>query len=887
MGAQRAKEVFFELLGAPEEEHAELIATLCGDDVELRDRVERLLRAHSGAGDFLGASAELATLTSTPDGEGSHEAGWYSEDPERIGMYTVVRVLGRGGFGTVYLCEQHEPIERRVAVKVVQSGMDTQAVLRRFEDERVLLSKMDHPGIARVLDAGRTEGGQPFIAMEYVEGETITDYSNARRLGVRERLGLFVQACQAVGHAHQKMVIHRDVKPSNVLVTEVDGRAVVKVIDFGISKALDAELGDDTVTRTMQLVGTPQYMSPEQASTSGGDLDTRTDVYSLGVMLYELVTGVLPFDSRKLRSARVGQLERMIREIEPQRPSTRVSRLEGDVARSVSSGRDVSSGQLARELRGEVDWIVSKAMAKERDRRYASVSELGEDVGRYLDGRVVQARAPSGAYVLRKLIARNKAWSMVAALVVLGLIGVTTMSLVHAKRIKDANTRIQATLDNQESVLRFTEEMLQGIDPAVARGQDTTLFRELLDTASDRVNIEVGGSAEVETRLRVLIGELYRSIGMFDEAMAQFRAASAIGIEGLGNGHFQTIAARSALGAAHVELTEYQEGVEILEEVYEDARESLGVDHVDTLSVLGNLSAAYGYIGNLEMAVRSGESLLRSRIRVLGDYAEDTMATRNNLALSLKAMGESERARGMFERVLAYQVEHMGEDHPNTLKTRTNLALVYQELEEYQRAVEMNEAVLEQKISVLGETHPSVLVSMVNLSAVLEKTGEQERAGGLLDRALATSIETLGDEHQYTLIIQNNLANFHARNGSHELAIGYARRSLAGLERSMGVRHPMVVQSRLNLGELLNLVGSHEEALEAGMTAAPIAAEVFEAGDHRHGKVYEVLGEAYRGLGRDGEAREYLDVAAGVYLGALGEDSDSYTRVLESLEALE
>ncbi len=887
MGSERAKEVFFELLEFPEGEQAGRIGELCGDDAELRDRVERLMRAHCGAGDFLGASAELATMTGTPDGEGAKTGGWYSEDPERIGVYRVVRVLGRGGFGTVYLCEQDEPIQRRVAVKVVQSGMDTQAVLRRFEDERILLSKMDHPGIARVLDAGRTEGGQPFIAMEYVEGEAITEYCNARTLGLRARLGLFVQACQAVGHAHQKMVIHRDVKPSNVLVAEVDGRAVVKVIDFGISKALDAELGDDSVTRTMQLVGTPQYMSPEQASTSGGDLDTRTDVYSLGVMLYELVTGVLPFDSRRLRSARVGQLERMIREIEPQRPSTRVARLEGETARSVSGARDASVGQLARELRGEIDWIVSKAMAKERDRRYASVSELGEDVGRYLEGRVVQARAPSGAYVLRKLIARNKAWSVVAALVVLGLIGVTAMSLVHAKRIKDANTRIQATLDNQESVLRFTEEMLQGIDPAVARGQDTTLFRELLDTASDRVNIEVGGSAEVETRLRVLIGELYRSIGMFDEAMAQFRSASALGIERLGKGHFQTIAARSALGAAHVELTEYQVGVEILEEVYEDARESLGVDHVDTLSVLGNLSAAYGYVGDLEMAVRSGESLLDSRVRVLGDYAQDTMATRNNLALSLKAMGESERARGMFERVLAYQIEHMGEDHPDTLKTRTNLALVYQELEEYQRAVEMNEAVLTQKIGVLGETHPSVLVSMVNLSAVLEKVDEQERAGALLDEALAVSMDTLGSGHQYTLIIQNNLAGYHARNGAHELAIGYARESLAGLEGSMGGRHPMVVQSKLNLGEMLNEAGLYEEALELGLEADAVGGEVFGTDDRRMGKVHEVIGEALRGLGRDAEARERLGLAAQVYLSTLGEDSDSYTRVLEAIGALE
>tara|TARA_R110002072_G_scaffold42064_12_gene118110 strand:- start:53941 stop:56598 length:2658 start_codon:yes stop_codon:yes gene_type:complete len=884
MVSEEAKSIFLDMLAIPLAEQAEHLDRVCSGNPALKERVESLLKAHLDSEGFLGETAASITMRTGQAVEMDDEV----QIPTMIGMYEVVRVLGRGGFGTVYLCTQREPIERLLAVKVLHAGMDTRLVLRRFEEERILLAKMDHPGIARVLDAGKTEAGQPYIGMEYVEGEMITAYCNSRRLDLRARLSLFSQACQAVGHAHQKMVIHRDVKPSNVLVTEVDGKPIVKVIDFGISKAMDAseeEFGErEPLTRTMQLVGTPQYMSPEQASTEKTDFDTRSDVYSLGVMLYELTTGVLPFDAKRLRSASAEQLEQMIRDTDPQRPSTRVAKLDRSMAGSVATQRAATISTISRQLKGEIDWIITKAMEKKRDRRYSSVAELGADIERYLNGRAVQARPPSSAYTLRKLIARNKAWSIAALLVVSSLIVLTTMSVVSAKRIRSANTQMTSAMATQEQVLRFTEEMLRGIDPAVARGQDTTLFREILDSASERINSEITESPEVEVRVRILVGELYRTIGLYDEAIEHFRPAAAIALEAFGARHIRTIEARSSLGIAYVELSDYDRALTVLELVYQDVRETMGEDHLDTLVVLSNLSTVYGYLENREMAIQAGERLLASRVRVLGDDHNDTMATRNNLAMSLKAMGEYDRSKSMLERVLAHQLEHLGENHPITLKTRTNIAQVYHELKLYDQAVAMNKAVLEQKRSVLGETHPSVLVSMVNLGVAYEKAGDQSLAQEHLSNALQISIDTLGEQHQYSLIIKNNLASYYARNEEFEKAVVLAQASLDGLKANLDNDHPMVIQSKVNLADMLISMERYSDSLALIIELQEQAVELYEDNDPRYGKLHELLGFAHGGVGNTVESLEHLRAATELYRSLHGEDSEQFLRVMQAIE---
>jgi serine/threonine protein kinase/Tfp pilus assembly protein PilF len=410
----------------------------CGDDAALRRRVEALLRAHDQPGSFLGEPATpLAADGLGGPGDGAESPGGRPGQPpplptvdepvcERpgtvIGLYRLREQLGEGGMGLVFVAEQQQPVRRKVALKVIKPGMDTREVIARFEAERQALALMDHPNIARVLDAGATESGRPYFVMELVKGVPITQFCDDNRLTTRERLGLFVSVCQAVQHAHQKGIIHRDIKPANVLVTSHDGTPVVKVIDFGVAKAIGQQLTDKMVyTQLAQLVGTPLYMSPEQAGQSGLDIDTRSDIYSLGVLLYELLTGTTPFDKERLREAGYEEMRRIIREEDPPRPSTRISTL-GQAATTVCARRQSDPRRLRQLFRGELDWVVMKCLEKDRTRRYETANGLAMDLHRYLADEPVLACPPSAGYKLRKFVRRHRTGVAVGVLVVFFLV---------------------------------------------------------------------------------------------------------------------------------------------------------------------------------------------------------------------------------------------------------------------------------------------------------------------------------------------------------------------------------------------------------------------------------------------------------------------------------
>jgi WD40 repeat protein/serine/threonine protein kinase len=400
----------------PPEQWEAYARAACAGDEALLARVRQLLRAHAEAGSFLDDPApDLgATVAQPPAREGPGTL---------VGPYKLLEQIGEGGFGVVYMAEQAQPLRRKVALKVLKPGMDTKQVVARFEAERQALALMDHPNIARVFDGGATASGRPYFVMELVRGVPITAFCDQNQLGIRERLRLFVDVCQAVQHAHQKGIIHRDLKPSNVLVTLHDDRAVVKVIDFGVAKATGPQLTDRTLfTNFAQMIGTPLYMSPEQAQMSGLDVDTRSDIYSLGVLLYELLTGTTPFDRERLRTAGYDEIRRIIREEEAARPSARISTL-GQAAATVSASRRSDPKKLSRVIRGELDWIVMKALEKDRNRRYESASAFAADVRRYLGDEPVLACPPSAGYRLGKFLRRNKGRALAAALVVLALVG--------------------------------------------------------------------------------------------------------------------------------------------------------------------------------------------------------------------------------------------------------------------------------------------------------------------------------------------------------------------------------------------------------------------------------------------------------------------------------
>ena len=421
------------LAAVDQTDRAAILDSECGDDVELRRRVEALLKANDEPASYLDQPPfEFAKPIGTVD---------YAPITERpgteIGPYKLKEQIGEGGFGLVFVAEQQEPVKRKVALKVIKPGMDTREVMARFTAERQALALMDHPNIARVLDAGATDSGRPYFVMELVRGIPITDYCDQNQLAPRDRLDLFVTVCQAVQHAHQKGIIHRDIKPSNVLVTSHDGKPVAKVIDFGVAKAINQQLTERSIyTQFTQMIGTPLYMSPEQAEMSGLDIDTRSDIYSLGVLLYELLTGTTPFDKKRFAKAAYDEIRRLIREEEPPKPSMRLST--SDSIASIAAQRHTEPAKLSKLIRGDLDWITMKALEKDRTRRYETANGLARDIERYLSDEPVEACPPSATYRLRKFARKNRAALTTTAAIALLLVAGAAVSTWQAVRATQA-----------------------------------------------------------------------------------------------------------------------------------------------------------------------------------------------------------------------------------------------------------------------------------------------------------------------------------------------------------------------------------------------------------------------------------------------------------------
>jgi serine/threonine protein kinase len=609
--------VFNAARGLPDEQRAAYLDQACVGDLELRQRVQELLRAGEDAGCFLKQPA--------PGAHRSPEAAVFAnlQSPdlfsqkvgESIGPYKLLHQIGEGGCGVVYMAEQEEPVRRKVALKVIKLGMDTKQVIARFEAERQALALMDHPNIAKVLDAAATDNGRPYFVMELVRGVKITQYCDERNLTTRERLELFIQVCQAIQHAHQKGIIHRDIKPSNILVTVNDGLAVPKVIDFGIAKATQGRLTDHTLfTAFEQFIGTPAYMSPDQADFTSLDIDTRSDIYSLGVLLYELLTGRTPFDGQELLASGLKAMRQTIREREPARPSTRLSTMEQEELTATSKRRHTEPAKLIHLVRGDLDWIVMKCLEKDRGHRYDTANGLATDVQRYLADEPIVARPPANLYRLHKLVRRNKlvfvAAGVAAAALVVGLaVSLLLLFEEHTARrnaVAAENRALTEMRKSQQSV-ELLRLLLDRLRPTIAKDRDTARLKEALEALAWEVRPDMSNKPELHQNLLSTMALVYKDFGEYDKAEEMARQAVAILRKGLSQGRGLSAeplrVLRDVLMNEH-KLTEARALFEgpLPEEV------GLGSDSAELLRIRGDLWAR---IGNWQAAIEDFSKLIK------------------------------------------------------------------------------------------------------------------------------------------------------------------------------------------------------------------------------------------------------------------------------------
>jgi serine/threonine protein kinase len=815
-------------------QRAAFLEQACAGDLALRQRVERLLHRHEHAGSFLAAPAETA---------GAAVPSILEQPGAVIGNYKLLEQIGEGGFGVVFMAEQTEPVRRKVALKILKPGMDTRQIVARFEAERQALAIMDHPNIAKVLDGGATPSGRPYFVMELVKGVTVTEFCDQRRLTPRQRLELFIPICRAVQHAHQKGIIHRDLKPSNVLVVMHDTRPVPTIIDFGVAKALGQALTDKTLfTGYAQLVGTPLYMSPEQAGQSGLDIDTRSDIYALGVLLYELLTGTTPFDTKRLHQAAFDEMLRIIREDEPPIPSTRLSTL--DDRATIAERRGTSAGNLSGVVRGELDWIVMKCLEKERSRRYETASGLAQDIEHFLQDEPVQACPPSTGYRVRKFVRRHRGQVFGASLVLLslvaGMVG-TSWGFVRAEQ-----RRIDADTAREAEELRADGERRAKVEAEAARQAETERADEerraklaaedaktkaLAALEAERIAKQAAKKANEQAQRRlkqvnnayVILSNIFADLDIrkinadnkpVERVLADRLVKAGQQLDSKAIDDPTTLAAlQHVLGASLLNLGFAPQAVPLLDKAWKTRKALRGPDDDATLASMGLLARGYTKSGQLKTALPLLEEALRRNEVKHGRDHSATLTTMNNLAIAYQSANRNDEALPLLKETYDRRRAKHGKEDYETLVSANNLANAYERAKKNHLALPLFEETLQLRMEKLGPNHPDTLTSMASLASFCIDAGLQERGIKLAEETLRLRIARLGHDHPDTLASMNNLASTYWKAKRLDQSVPLFEDTLKRMEAKHGRSHPYTLNTLANLGVNYSSAGRLKDAL--------------------------------------------------------------------------
>ncbi len=811
---QQQWDIFHAALDQDAAERDAFVAAQCADDEELEAAVRKLLEAHDSTNPILDESALTSVgLDSELDPE--------SLVGESVNGYRIRSVVGEGGMGIVYEAEQAE-LERRVALKLIRLGMDTQQVVARFQAERQALALMNHPNIARVMDAGATDAGRPYFVMEFIDGEPITDYSDSHQLDTDERLALFLSVCEGVQHAHQKGIIHRDLKPTNVLITQEDGKPVPKIIDFGIAKATAQRTAERTMfTQAGVLIGTPEYMSPEQATLSDQNVDTRTDVYSLGVLLYELLIGALPFEPDELRRAAYDEICRCIREDEPSRPSLKLSTLQAN-ADELARLRRTDRQSLARLLRGDLDWITMRALEKTPERRYPTPSELAADIRRHIDEQPVEAGPPSATYRLGKFVHRNKLGVAAAGIVALSLVAgvaATTYGLIRAQQ---AEAVAVAEARTAHEVSEFLSGLFRISEPS-AVDVDSITAREVLDRGVERVRDELSEEPEVQGRLMLIMGNVYAQLGLLQEAETLLNDARSIREKSSGaNPHAVAEAVSSIAGVKHL-AGEHERSVELYREVI--AMEQAAAGETDPLwlaTVYRSLGGVLDTLGQPDDAIKAYEASQRLLQESGNGISSEYARVVRNIGMAHWSQQDLDTARPYYEESLAVYEQVLDDGHPEVSYVVNALAILNYNLGDYEAARPMFERELANLERTLGAEHRHTASIMNNLGLLLLTMELLDEARPRIVESLRIRETVLGPEHDEVATSLFNLGKLQLAEGSPDDARDSFERCLAVREKTLGPEHPFVAGTLELYATAERALGNEADALALEERAAAI-----------------------------------------------------------------